>query len=153
MKKEEFASLPLKTALELIYDMAVAKLEPLPRPSVPRPPKYDDRLARKNGFVWVSEMLLADLIWWREKKREGAASGGPYAEKDAKLVEKLSKWIEWRSLFPTEVWSGTRGDDRATAAPPSRDAKLQRWPARSQSSGDQQDSDPQPEPEGEQYNF
>jgi hypothetical protein len=150
--KEEFASLPLQTALGLVYDMAAAKLSPLPRPPVPRPPKYDDRMSRKKGFfVWVSEMTLDDLVWWENKKRESAASDSPYAEKDGKLADKLAKWIEWRRLFPTEVWSGTRGDDRATAAPPSRDPKLNAWGERTNKPNGA--PPPEPEPEEEKYDF
>jgi len=151
MTKEEFSTLPLKVALELVYDMAHAKLEPLPKPTLPRSPKYDDRLPRKGGFIWTSEMLLADLIWWREKKRESADGGGQYAEKDAKLVAKFDKWIEWRTLFPTEVWSGTRGDDRATGAAPSREPRLQPWGERSTKSGG--GAQAEPEPEQETYDF
>lgn len=153
MNRDQFTDLPLKTALGILFDIAHAKIEQIPAPTLPRSPKYDDRLPRKGGFIWTSEMLLADLIWWREKKRESADGGGQYAEKDAKLVGKLDKWIEWRSLYPSETWSGTRGDDRATAAPPSKEPKLQPWGERTGNSGGQRASTPEPEPEEEKYDF
>lgn len=127
MTREEFCDLPLKTALGIIFDLERQRLESVPKPDIPRSPKYDDRLPRKGGFVWMSEMLVADLIWWRAKKQESVESGGQYADKDAKTVSRLDKWIAWRALFPTETWSGTRGDNRATAAPPSKEPKLNPW--------------------------
>jgi hypothetical protein len=128
MNKEDFTGLPLRTALGVLYDVFAQPLERVAKPDVPRPPKYDDRFPKKKGlYVWVSEMTLSDLTWWRGKKAESAASGGQWAEKDSKWVGKLDKWIAWRELFPAEVWSGTRGDDRATAAPPSREPALHAW--------------------------
>lgn len=145
MTKDEFISLPLRTALGVVYDLLAQQIERAAKPDVARPPKYDDRFPKKKGFyVWVSEMTLEDMTWWRGRKAESAASGGQYAEKDAKWVAKFDKWIAWRQLFPSDVWSGTRGDDRATAAPPSRDPELHAWgndgggaasPPRSVSSG------------------
>lgn len=128
MTREEFAALPPMLALGLIYDVASSRLRELPAPSVPRPPKYDDRFPKKKGFfVWVSEMTFDDLVWWRGKKAESAEGGGEWAEKDGKWVVKLDKWIEWRRLFPSEVWFGTRGDERATAASPCREPALHAW--------------------------
>lgn len=128
MNKEEFTSLPVPLALGVLWDIAQPKLEAIEMPIVPRSPKYDDRFSRKKGFFcWVSEMALDDLTWWRGKKAESAAAGTEWAEKDAKWVAKLDKWIEWRRLFPYETWSGTRGNARATAAPPSKDAALHAW--------------------------
>lgn len=132
MTKEEFCSLPLSIALAALYEVNTATLAHMTKPAVPRPPKYDDRFSRKKGhYCWMSEMTLDDLTWWRGKKAEGAAGGGQYAEADGKAVAKLDKWIEWRRVFPSELWSGTRGDDRATGKPPSRDAELHPWGERS----------------------
>jgi hypothetical protein len=128
MNRDEFTTLPTPLALGVLYDIAQAKLEMVERPLVPRPPKYDDRFSKKKGFYcWVSEMTLEDLQWWQGKKSESANGGGEWAEKDAKWVAKLGKWIEWRRLFPYETWSGTRGDSRATARPPGRDPELHAW--------------------------
>lgn len=137
-------------ALGLIYDVASARLRDMPRPQVPRPPKYDDRFTRQRGsFCWCSEMTLDDLVWWRGKKAESAASGGDFAERDGKWVAKLDKWIEWRRLFPNEVWSGTRGEDRATAKPPSREPELHPWGERGATGtkGKQQETKRGPSPD------
>jgi hypothetical protein len=143
MTRDEFTTLPPIIALGLVYDMAQAKLEPMPRPHIDRSPKYDDRFPKKKGFyVWVSEMTLDDLQWWRAKKAESAASGGEWAEKDAKWVAKLDKWIAWRRLFPSDVWSGTRGEDRATAAPPSREPRLNAWDSSPKKPGSRDSSYP-----------
>jgi len=128
MNRDDFTSLPIPLALGLLWDIAQAKLENLERPNVPRSPKYDDRFTRKKGqFCWVSEMTLDSLEFWRRKKAEGAAAGGQYADSDGKWVAKFDKWIEWRRLFPYEEWSGTRGEDRANGAPPSKDPALHAW--------------------------
>jgi hypothetical protein len=132
MNRDEFTTLPVPLALGVLWDIAQAKLEMVERPSVPRPPKYDDRFPRKKGsYCWVSEMTFDSLEFWRKKKAEGAAAGNEWSEKDAKWVAKFDKWIEWRRLFPYETWSGTRGDDRAVARPPSKDPALHEWGPRS----------------------
>jgi hypothetical protein len=132
--RDEFASLPPRIALELIYDMAKAKLINVPRPDVPKPPLYDGRLSRGDkGFVWMSEMLLSDLEWWRTAKQKTVDEGGKWAEQAGKAVVTLSKWIAWRSLFPSELWSGKRNDDRVTAAPPNRTPAVHDWPKKNES--------------------
>lgn len=135
MTRDEFASLPPRIALELIYDMARTKLVNVPRPEVPKPPLYDGRLSKGNekGFVWMSEMALSDLEWWATAKEKSAAEGGRYAEQNAKSAATLRKWIAWRMLFPFEPWSGKRGEDRVTAAMPSRSPELHAWGPRSDS--------------------
>jgi hypothetical protein len=128
VNREEFTGLPLRLALGVIWDaIGAGRFEMLPIVQVPRPPKYDGRLTRKGGFWWLSEMDLNSLQFWCAKKKEGAASGSQWAEKDGKLAATMSKWIEWRTLFPNDVWSGVRGDDRATAAAPSREPALRQW--------------------------
>lgn len=131
MTRDEFASLPPMIALGLIYDVASQRLKDLPMPHVPKPPLFDGRLGKgREGFVWMSEMLLRDLQWWEATKRRSAENGGEWAEKDLKTANTLAKWIEWRALFPSEIWSGKRGEERVTAAPPSREPKLQSWGTR-----------------------
>jgi hypothetical protein len=148
--RAEFCALPPAIALGLIYDVASAKLREMPVPPIPRPPKYDDRFPKKKGFfVWCSELDLNSLEWWRGKKAESVASGSEWAEKDEKWVAKLDKWIEWRRLFPYEPWSGTRGEDRASAAPPSREPALHPWGDRPASGGQRQQSKPQTSPEND----
>lgn len=127
MNKEQFCALPVAIALGLIYDMARPKLEPMPMPRVPLPPKYDGRLGKTGGFVWMSEMDINSLEWWLAKKTESSLKGDQYAERNAKTAETLAKWVEWRKLFPNDRWNGTRGNDRVTAEPPSREPQLQQW--------------------------
>jgi hypothetical protein len=126
MDRSEFTSLPPAIALGILYDLLV-ELSGIDAPSVPRSPKFDGKLPRQGGFVWMSEVDLETLEWWYEKKAESAAGGGQYAEKDAKLVPVLAKWLEWRRVFPFTQWSGTRGDDRAIATFPCKNPKLREW--------------------------
>jgi hypothetical protein len=134
--KDEFTSLPVTLALGLVYDLAASKLSGMPAPDVPRPPKYDGRLGRKKGlFCWMSEMTLDDLEWWHAKKSESAGGDSQWSERDGKTAATLGRWIEWRRLFPSEQWSGLRGEDRVTAALPSRDVTLHEWPRREQENG------------------
>ncbi len=122
--------------MELIYDMAQKKLEPMARPDVPRAPLYDGRLGRgSKGFTWMSEMTLRDLAWWEKAKQTSADNGGQYAEKDAKTAATLRSWMAWRSLFPNDTWNGKRNDERVTAAPPSRDPKTHEWTKRTDGKG------------------
>ena len=127
MDRDQFCSLPLPIALGLIYDMARAKLEPMPCPRVPLPPKFDGRLSRKNGFVWMSEMDLNSLEWWLGKQSEAAQRDDQYTERNRKTADTLAKWVEWRKLFPNDRWNGTRGDARVTAEGPSREPQVHDW--------------------------
>lgn len=131
MNRDEFTSLPLRIALGVIYDIArTQRLVDMPMPEVPKPPLYDGRLSRgERGFVWMSEMTLCDLRWWRDAKQKSAddPQRATYADRARKAVATLDKWIAWRADFPTELWSGKRGDDRATGAAPSRDARINSW--------------------------
>jgi hypothetical protein len=134
--RDEFTALPPLVALGIVYDMAQAKLEPMPVPALPRKPKYDSQFTRKGGhYCWVSEMTLDDIIFWRGKKAEGVAAGGQYAESDQKWLVRFDAWIAWRRLYPNECWFGIRGEERVNAAPPSRDAKLHKWGPRKEASG------------------
>lgn len=146
MTKDQFLQLPPIVALGLVYDMAASKLGPMPVPEYAKPPRYDGRLGKKGGFVWMSEMTLDDLTWWEAKKREGAAAGNQYSEKNGKSADTLAKWIAWRRIEPNAIWSGTRGDDRATAAPPSRDPAVNPWGPKTDKPGAAPDPQPEPEP-------
>jgi hypothetical protein len=84
----------------------------------PLPPQYDLRMYRSGGFQWASETTLEGLVWWCDKARQSAASGGQYAEKDAKRVKDFERWIAWREWFPDAQWQGKRNDDLVTGAPP-----------------------------------
>ncbi len=119
MDRAEFTVLPVGVALGLLFDAnpALAKAQ---APELVKAPRYDGRIFKKGGFQWMSEMLAADLRWWRERKTESANGDGKYAESDRKSCAALDKWIAWREQSPNETWSGTRGDDNVTAAPPSK---------------------------------
>jgi hypothetical protein len=127
VQRDEFCGLPTAIALGLIYDLARAKLEPMPMPRVPLPPKFDGRLGKTGGFIWMSEMDLGSLEWWLGKKTASSLEDNQYAERNAKTADTLAKWVEWRKLFPDARWNGTRGDQRVTAEAPSREPKLQEW--------------------------
>jgi hypothetical protein len=131
--REEFVGLPPAVALALLYDASpgIQKLvEAAEKPVIPRSPKWDTKLPRKGGYAWASECSLEDLSYWHAKKVEGAQSGSQWAEKDAKLADKLSFWIAWRRVEPTAAWSGQRGDDNITARAPAGKATVYPWPDR-----------------------
>lgn len=162
MKRDEFTSLPVSVALGLIYDMARAKLEPMPRPQVPLPPKFDGRISRKGGFHWMSELVLDDLKWWLEKKRESALGGGEYAERDGKIATALEKWSAWRELYPNDRWRGKRGDDFVTAEAPSKPPPFREWDNTGKSrgaaaaggrGGRSRGPAPAPQDDGDEYGF
>lgn len=151
-------------ALGLIYDVASERLRNIPMPHVPKPPLYDGRLSKGgDGFVWMSEMLLRDLEWWEAAKLKSAETVNQWTDQNKKSAATLAKWIEWRRVFPNEIWSGKRGEARATAALPSREPKLQSWKewptgkggktsSASEKQKDNQRSEP-PEEEDEGYGF
>jgi hypothetical protein len=131
MDRDTFTSLPLRLALGILYDAMPKRLGEMKAPEILRPPKYDGRLSRGGkGYCWMSEMLLEDLQWWHGKKAESGASDSQYAEKDQKTAATLAMWIAWRALFPTDIWSGTRGQDRATGKPPSKEPAMHQWEQR-----------------------
>ncbi len=132
MTRDQFVNLPLKLALSVIWDLARAKLENMSAPTAPLPPKYDGRLGRNGGFIWMSEMDLESLKWWFDTKTKSAKGGGQYAERDGKTAATLDKWIVWRLVFPDARWSGIRDKDRATAAMPSREPQVQQWQQKQQ---------------------
>lgn len=126
MTRDEWLALPPAIALAALYDL-IPGLATAPAPSVPRKPKYDSRLSKKGGYVWMSEMTAEDLKWWRGKKQESVDGGGQYAEKDAKTLRAIDGFLAWREVFPHDVWWGIRGDGRVTARPPSRDPIVHEW--------------------------
>ncbi len=80
--------------------------------------------------MWASEMTLGDLQWWMAHKLERSQQGGQYAEKDAKLADKLRFWVEWRLVSPTEPWTGIRNDGQVTARAPAGKATVYQWEQR-----------------------
>lgn len=128
MTKDELLSLPPSVAIGLIWD-ASANLQKaigaIEKPRGPLPPKFDRRIYRNGGFVWASESSLESLTYWLGKKREGAASGSQWAEKDAKEAEQLGRWVAYRTWFPHDPWTGTRGNSEGVrAAAPSKSPRL-----------------------------
>jgi hypothetical protein len=142
MNKDEFSALPASIALGILYDVYEKELARLPVPKVPLAPKFDSRISRKGGmFVWASEMLLNDLIFWHDRNAAGATDGSAYAEKNAKLAKSLSYWVNYRRAFPTEVWFGERGPSiKVRANPPSRDPEQYPWESSSKGGGSSSES-------------
>ncbi len=129
MTKDEFTTLPASIALGILYDIAKTKIELLEVPKTPMSPKYDGRLGRKNRmFCYMSEMELESLKFWHKTYAEKDKSG-QYGEKNKKTETALKYWVEWRSCFPTAVWTGERDHAKVTAAAPSRDPELHSWDA------------------------
>jgi len=135
MTPDEFSSLPTSVALRILLDGS-AKLQEIvaatEKPRSPMPPRFDRRLRRKGGqYVWASESSLESLTFWLGKNREGAQNGGEYADKNAKEAEQLERWVAWRTWFPSEVWTGTRGNNEGVrAAAPSKSPRLYQWEPR-----------------------
>lgn len=127
MTREEFSSLPLSIALGLIYDVLKSRLEGVPKPKLPLPPKYDGRIGRQGGFNWLSEMSLESLVWWHKEKLKGAERNDQHTARNKKTAENISKWIAWRRVFPTEQWMGIRGEEKAVAEFPSKKPELNKW--------------------------
>jgi hypothetical protein len=126
MNREEFLSLPpalaLRVLLETLLEVNPEIGNALKRkevPSVPRSPKYDERVYRRGGFCWASELNLESLRFWHGRYLEGAAKGGEWAEKDQKRASKLEYWIKWREVEPSAAWCGERGREQVMAHAPS----------------------------------
>lgn len=120
MTPDEFSKLPpavaLRALLQAVPSLAQA-IASAPLPELPRRPKYDMPIYRKGSIQWASETDLAGLQWWSD--RYAQSSDPKYAEKDAKRVQTLARWIAWREVEPGARWVGVRNDDSVTAAPPS----------------------------------
>ena len=123
MTREDFLSLPMTLQVRLLFDAldeeSSRALLAQEKPKVPLSPKYDLAIYRSGGNMWASETALEGLEYWAKKYKAGAEGGGQYAEADTKRLANITKWIEWRSLFPSESWGGKRGDDDVVAKPPS----------------------------------
>lgn len=122
MTPDEFLALPPSLALRVLLEVApglVEKLKGIPVPKVPRPPRYDFAIRRKDGTQWASETDVEGLTFWRDLYQKGADKGGQYAAKDAKKVKQIDAFIAWRRADATSPWSGERNDEAITARPPS----------------------------------
>jgi len=132
MFRSDFDALPVAVKVKLLADLAFERdaFAMKEAPKVPRPPKWDARIRRKDGYQWASETDLSSLIFWHGRAQEGAEKGGEYAERDAKQAKTLSYWISYREAFPDDAWTGERNDAVVTARPPSRSPKIHPWGAR-----------------------
>jgi len=126
MNRDDFTRLPAAIALGLVWDHLELErhLGGVEAPKPPRPPKYDQRIYRKDGLQYASETDLDGLTWWHARYAESGMGGGQYAEKDAKNAERLAYWVAWRTVEPTKQWSGTRDDREVTAQAPSHKPTL-----------------------------
>ena len=120
MTRDEWIALPPALALRMLWDAlpegARAALEDAPPPQVPRAPKYDNAIYRKDGITWASEYDAEGLRYWRNKASQ--STDPKYADKDAKTVKALDFWIEYRAYHPTTLWTGERNRQTVTAAAP-----------------------------------
>ncbi len=137
MTRDELLSLPPSIALRVLLDAMSASLPEVldnisrqEKPKVPRPPKYDLRIRRKNGFQLASETDLEGLRFWLERYRSNASEGGQYAEQDEKRASALSYWVAWREAAPDVPWTGERNDTVVTSAAPTGKPRVYEWPQR-----------------------
>jgi hypothetical protein len=149
MTKDEWLALSDSARWGIMFNLAHVKLSAMPaptgtatRPEAPpaarsevpdaqvRPPRFDVRIPRRDGYQWASETLLESLEWWHSRKLERAAEGGHYADKDRKLAAELERFIEWRRVAAGARWSGVRGEQSITAQPPTRDPEIHAWEER-----------------------
>lgn len=123
MTPDDLFSLPPGVALRLIFESldedARERVLARDKPKLPFPPKFDRVIFRKEGVMYASECDLECLRFWHKRALEGAASGGQYAEKDAKNRDELARWIAWRECFPDAVWIGERDREQLAAKAPS----------------------------------
>lgn len=125
MTRDEFSALPAALQVQVLLDCLEhvphfpARFAAAPTPRVEFPPKYDARIRRAGGICWASECDLEGVNYWLKRAEEGAASGSEFAEKDRKQAVALAKFRAWREQNPGVQWTGVRGDETVTAAPPS----------------------------------
>ncbi len=152
MKREEFNKLPAAMQLRVLARVVFEReaLADIDVGRKPLPPQYDLKMYRSGGYQWASETSIDGLEWWCEKARQSAASGGQYAEKDAKRVKDFERWIAWRQWFPSEQWQGKRNDDVVTGAPPADRPRVHQQEERSRQGGsrNQQQAPPPDDDDG-----
>src|ERR1700755_511550 len=94
MTKDEFAALPLRTALRLLWDaldLNGTRLVSAVAPKTPFPPKFDQRVRVKGGYVWASECDVRELEWHCQRVR--TSENPAYAERNQKEAKALQYWI------------------------------------------------------------
>ena len=142
--------LPLPMALELLWEVARDRLEHMDAVRPPLPPKFDAKLRKSGGYVWVSEMTYEDIAYWQKRNADGS-NDEKFGESNAKTAATLARWMAWRKLYPDARWNGTRGEERATAEAPSREPRVHKWENKKggngSSSGRSHGSEPPPPPE------
>lgn len=147
MKRSDFVRLPPSVALAILWDTVPGLAEALADkliPEIPKPPRYDNALYRKEGLVWASEMDMESLRYWQGRYSEGAARGGQYAEMDGKRAKQLGYWIAWRLVDPYARWAGERNREKVVAEPPSGKPTVHAKQPRA--NGERQSSEPKFEP-------
>jgi hypothetical protein len=121
MTKEQLFALPASIAIRVIYDCldeeTTRALDKAEAPQVPRPPKFDQAIYRREGVCWASECDQEGLTFWAN--RAAASSDPKYIESDKKKLASLQRWIAWREWYPDAVWSGERNREPVVAKPPS----------------------------------
>jgi hypothetical protein len=143
--RDQFIGLPLSVVLGIMWDMSPAmaeKLRVIEPPKLPRPPKYDSVIFRRDGVTYASEYDVEGLRYWRDMKL--SSDKKEYAEKNAKEAKALDYWIQWRMVEPYRQWSGERNRENVTAKPPS--GKPEVYP-RTRRGRDSSSSDAPPESE------
>lgn len=134
MTRDELLSLPASVAIGLIWDASKnlqAAIGAIDKPRGPLPPRFDHRLRRKNQrYVWASEATLESLVWELGRAKAEASEGGQWAEKAAKNASALERWVNWRTWYPHDRWSGTRGDIEVQAMTPSKHPAMHDWEKR-----------------------
>lgn len=123
MSPEDFATLPpahqMRILLQILPAVIVKKLDGIELPETSECPQFDWKIYRKQGFhQWASEMDLEGLEFWQRLAQKSVDGGGEYADRDAKKVEGLERWINYRKLEPSAVVTITRGERTVTAAAP-----------------------------------
>jgi hypothetical protein len=132
MTPEEFYNLPVALQLRRLieaYPQMAAKVMAGEAPRSPKPPKYDSRIRRKGGFMWASDCDAESLRFWCKRAHQ-PASKPEFAEKNAKEAKALDYFLEWRSWFPSERWSGERNRQQVTGDAPSSKPRVYEWEPR-----------------------
>jgi len=93
-----------------------------------QPPRYDDKIPRKGGFMYASECDLECLRYWLE--RFSTSSNPAFEERDQKRAKALSYWVKYREENPYDRWRGQRNLHEVVAAQPSNKPTIFPWEGR-----------------------
>ncbi len=120
-KLEQFLALPSAMAMRLMLQampaMVTKKILEMEIPQVPRCPKYDFKLWRKDGYYqWGSETQVNSLQFFLE--RENSNTNPDYAESSAKKAKALQYWVDFRLVDPMSAVRIIRDKDEVNAEAP-----------------------------------